>query len=411
MLVIWDIHINHRYQHDIITTLKTTIAKFPDEEHIIFLWDYVYHFSYDREALLGLYQFWIELFQQGKKLYILAGNHDWIGNSFVYEEAQKAFEIISQTPTNKGKIEFITKPQITIIEGEKILFFPFSLEYEQVDVSLFAENYPKIYNEITILQSKKQKNFQLSADANALLLKYIAENADLLVIHHHYFDGVKFPWEKSQFSFKNIALSRYFLELSDIHYMSGHLHQTFCFKNYLCAGSIRNTSSLETNQIKGIYRYTAQQWDFHPLWINPNFSYVLQWEEQLERKKIDSLIATMRNDLENNLNSQQNFGTIAIHKDTAIQRKKTSIFITSWKIDYEKIDQYIHPSFRQELKEVKLKKSKFQSLDIKNLATLYDRKNMNSFSDWKSLLKDFLKNRYGGDYDQYENFLVHHKIL
>lgn len=153
----------------------------------------MYHFSYDREALLGLYQFWIELFQQGKKLYILAGNHDWIGNSFVYEEAQKAFEIISQTPTNKGKIEFITKPQITIIEGEKILFFPFSLEYEQVDVSLFAENYPKIYNEITILQSKKQKNFQLSADANALLLKYIAENSDLLVIHHHYFDGVKFP--------------------------------------------------------------------------------------------------------------------------------------------------------------------------------------------------------------------------
>jgi len=54
----------------------------------------VYHFAYDRNALLQLYKLFLELFEQGKDVYILAGNHDRLGNSFVFEEAQKAFNII-----------------------------------------------------------------------------------------------------------------------------------------------------------------------------------------------------------------------------------------------------------------------------------------------------------------------------
>ncbi len=257
MLFFGDIHINHRYQNDIINGIKDALTHYPDEENIVFLGDYVYHFSYDREALLGLYQLWIELFQQGKKLYILAGNHDWIGNSFVYEEAQKAFEIINTTVKSQWKIEFITKPKLENIEGKDYLFFPFALEYEAVDTSLFVEQHPAFANiqqEIETLKTKKQKNLQLSADANALLLKYVAENPEITVVHHHYFDGIVFPGEKARFSFKNIALSKYFLDIPNMKFISGHLHQTFCYQNYLCAGSIRNTSSLESNQIKGIYR-------------------------------------------------------------------------------------------------------------------------------------------------------------
>jgi DNA repair exonuclease SbcCD nuclease subunit len=51
----------------------------------------VYHFSYDRNALLALYEFFLELFTEGKEVYVLAGNHDWLGETFVFHEAQQAF--------------------------------------------------------------------------------------------------------------------------------------------------------------------------------------------------------------------------------------------------------------------------------------------------------------------------------
>jgi UDP-2,3-diacylglucosamine pyrophosphatase LpxH len=55
----------------------------------VFLGDYVYHFSYDRKALLHLFSIFIELASKGKKLYILAGNHDRISGHFVFEEARQ----------------------------------------------------------------------------------------------------------------------------------------------------------------------------------------------------------------------------------------------------------------------------------------------------------------------------------
>ncbi len=55
MLLIGDIHINSRYSEKIISSLKTIIDQYHQEQEIIFLGDYVYHFAYDRNALLQLY--------------------------------------------------------------------------------------------------------------------------------------------------------------------------------------------------------------------------------------------------------------------------------------------------------------------------------------------------------------------
>lgn len=119
----------------------------------------------------------------------------------------------------------------------------------------------------------------------------------------------------------------------------------------------------------------------------------------------------MRTEFEQNLSQSQQFGKISLHKDFNIPFKKSQITITTDKIDYEYIDEYIAPELREQLKDVKLKKTKLQSLDMQQLATLYDKKSMNSFSDWKNLLKDFLKNSYPTEYNQYEDFLLKHKIL
>jgi len=46
----------------------------------------------------------------------LAGNHDRLGNSFVFEEGKKAFDIINKIAHEQGKITFITTPQYQEIE-------------------------------------------------------------------------------------------------------------------------------------------------------------------------------------------------------------------------------------------------------------------------------------------------------
>ena len=132
MLLIGDIHINTRYQDKILTELRAIFSTYPDEKTIVFFGDYVYHFAYDRSALLQLYKLFLELFDQGKDVYVLAGNHDRLGNSFVFEEAQKAFDIISSKELIKGsgKIHFVTKPQLVTIEDEEILLLPFFLPNE-----------------------------------------------------------------------------------------------------------------------------------------------------------------------------------------------------------------------------------------------------------------------------------------
>jgi len=87
MLLIGDIHITSRYKDKILGTLHDWIDRNPGEKNIIFLGDYVYHFSYDRNALLSLYNFFLRLaFEEKKNVYVLAGNHDRLGNAFIFEE-------------------------------------------------------------------------------------------------------------------------------------------------------------------------------------------------------------------------------------------------------------------------------------------------------------------------------------
>jgi 3',5'-cyclic AMP phosphodiesterase CpdA len=92
MLRIGDIHISKKNVTNLVDALRTYIAAHPDEQHIVFVGDYVYHFQYERAALLALYQLFLDLYIAGKHVYVLAGNHDWIHNYFVYEEGKRSFD-------------------------------------------------------------------------------------------------------------------------------------------------------------------------------------------------------------------------------------------------------------------------------------------------------------------------------
>lgn len=71
-------------------------------------------FSYDRKALAALFDLFLHLRKEGKNLYILAGNHDRIGQQFVYAEGKKIADLLPQTSDHI--IRFITSPEIHTIE-------------------------------------------------------------------------------------------------------------------------------------------------------------------------------------------------------------------------------------------------------------------------------------------------------
>lgn len=83
-------------QSEILDMIRSFVQSKPEEKNLIFLGDFVYHFSYDRVALLGLFELFLELYRSGKNLYILAGNHDWLGNTFVYEEGKRVFDLLQK---------------------------------------------------------------------------------------------------------------------------------------------------------------------------------------------------------------------------------------------------------------------------------------------------------------------------
>jgi len=422
MLLIWDIHINTRYQDKILTELRTIFSTYPDEKTIIFFWDYVYHFAYDRNALLQLYKLFLELFEQEKTVYVLAGNHDRLGNSFVFEEAQKAFDIIQNLEFRRqnlsastqglewGKIQFITKPTLENIEGEEILLLPFFLSGEQ-EVSNYSpkkERLKSISDFATLLEKSANKHEAFSWYINKFLAEQIDKNPNITIFHHYYINGTSFPWQRSKFNYKDIALNEQFLDISNIKLISGHLHQPFTHTNYLCLGSVWSTSSLETNQNKYVFQYntTNKKVTALPLMINPQIT--IRSNEAVSK-------AMLLNELKKiNETNKWYFSSpardIVFKEDLEPNLTNISLTLNVEHIDYDKIDELIEPDLRTACKDIRLKK------DIENLDNIINTfkvspDDLSWFADWKNILQLYMQKKFGNDYPKYEKVLKELKLL
>ena len=424
MLLFWDLHINSRISDRVLEVIKDRISQNSDEQNLIFLWDYVYHFSYDREALLKLYSFFLELYQWWKNVYILAWNHDWLGNTFVFEEAKRTYDIIKNVfhwDENGGKIEFITEPKVENVEWEDILFLPYCLEIndvissdneksinDKVDFSPTVRN--DLENTVNTLSKSQNKNEKFSAELNKLLLEYYQKYGKLTVIHHYYTEWVNFPWQRWRFYFNDIALSHLFCELEWLKLISGHLHQWFAYKNYFCTWSVRNTSPLEVNQAKMLFKYSNWKVSGKMFFVNPYF----------QVKNIDEWVKVDDNFLENfkkeiiheNINNYQNqWWDVEINSDYEMKNKDISVSLSVWNMNYEDMYSYIDENLFKQLKDVKLKKVYEQTDDLFEKMDI-EWKNLTSwFSDWKGLLKDYLHNKYPDEYEKYLDFLKKEKII
>ena len=433
MLLIWDLHINSRIKDKIINELKSYISS-SSEKNIIFLGDYVYHFSYDRWALLSLYTLFLELYSQWKNVYILSGNHDWLGSTFVFEEAKMTYEMITKnifSDQKWWKIEFVTSPKVENIEWEDVLFLPYYLNTQKLE-PLFGNvwvEYTEIENTIKSLLQSKKKNEQISAHINQVLLDYIKKYPKLTVIHHYYIEWVNFPWQRARFYFNDIALSHLFCDLENIKMISSHLHQGFVYKNYLCTGSVRNTSPLEVNHVKTLFQYSHNSIKWKMIFINPYFLidssslgvrnndllFSVDWESGWEMKQLDEvsldqfILDTIEQNKKNYFWSEH--WKVEFDSEFHLNKKDISVSLKVDDVDYDKIFEYMDENLYKKLKDFKLKKHVVVSKDLSNKLDI-EWKNLSQwFSDRKNLLKDYLKAKYPEDNEKYLDFLRKEKIL
>lgn len=404
MLIIGDIHITSKQHKQILQTLREYIAQYPQEKHIIFLWDYVYHFQYDRKALLNLFALFIELYQAGKKLWILAGNHDWIDEHFVFAEGKWTFDAMN--PTDEGAIRFITEPMLTQIEGKDILFFPFARMTEDVrTIQQFAE-----------LWLSDHPMIQQSARANSLLYTLVSDwrasqsTGKLHILHHRYIVDTVFPGQQARFSYKSPGLSSHWLDEDDILLMSGHLHQPFAHKNYLCTGSVRHTSPLEINQLKYLFVWQWEEVLCHPVAINPYLAVEQQPGEMLDNKMLSAVWQSVCTKARTCMESSQR-NIKFIEKTVALPVAQTTLFLRGEDVSYDTIAVHVDTAVLEQVQDYKIKKNR-QNLDIA-LENLQDSSMQldERISDWKTLLQRYLQAKYGEEYDTYYSLLQELKVL
>jgi len=433
MLLISDIHINSHFSDRILSQLQNFVTSYPAEQNIIFLWDFVYHFAYDRGAMLDLYDFFVSLYSQGKNLYILAWNHDRLGQHFVYAEAQKAFEIINNvSPQDSVVLRFITKPELIKIEWEQILFLPYVLQLDNSNIDIETNrskaqengNLRKLQIQIDGLKTSKNKHEQFSAQLNELVLDYVASHPKLTIIHHYYIHKTKFPWQKARFSFKDIALSETLLDYKDIKLISGHLHQAFVYQNYCCLWSVWYTSSLENNQAKYLASYdtTQNKISLEQISINP---YILleyetqtsdlfgdqqQSSQQIGLPQIQEQRKQIQQDMMTNF-QDQSVRKLAVHHQKEFDLKSISLTVRTNDLDYNRIDEFVSPTLRHQVKDVKLKK---QATNIQDLIQWFDleSKNLSTwFSDRKDILNTHIQNKFQEDVSKYQSMIQELKLI
>lgn len=284
MLLIPDIHINTQYRDQIIQSLSDIVTTHADEDHIVLLGDYVYMFSYDRDALLALYKLLIWRYHEGKTIYVLAWNHDWHGQHFVYEEARQARNIINShssefsldkgsTPQGGG-IFFITTPQVYNIEGESVLMMPYMIDRSAPKDILSQQTleYPNTRHPLwTALTDSTNKYEQASWRLNLTLEHYTQTQQIDTIIHHYYTADTQFPGLRTQFSYRDVSVDPYWCnQWYDV--VSWHIHHPLIYGRYLCCGSLWTTAANETNQFK---YYWIKHWKiihWYQLQINPHIT-------------------------------------------------------------------------------------------------------------------------------------------
>ncbi len=382
MLLVGDIHIENRFKDKLLNQLKDKILS-SKEKNVIFLGDYVYHFSYDRRAIVELFELFVLLAKEGKKLWIMSGNHDRIAEKFVFEEAA----IFAQL-SGFEQIRFVFEPQVAQIEDKKVLFLPFNHKIWLNRSIDFLSPYASLHKE---LRESENQNEKISAKLN----EWLAQNMKGVdyVFHHFYVAGTKFPGQQAKFGFKDIALAPWTLDQS-FKMFSGHLHWAFGYKNYFCTWSVWAVSFSEINEIKHIWELVGGELTAIPMDIR---TIIQTSTDQIAVKFLNEFYQSW----------QENFldeWSVVFPSEIALDFKNIYLFLEGKDIDDVPSELF------EKFWTVKLKKYKI-NVEIPQFSNVDFEKMKVSFSAWKEMLKDYLKQKYPSDWEKYISQLKELKIL
>ena len=285
------------------------------------------------------------------------------------------------------------------------MFLPYCLDFDE-------KKYPEYESGRTVLTDallqSKEKGELMSSKINQLVQGFCNQYSDLTLIHHYYTNKEQFPGYRASFSYKDVALSEHFLEVPGLKMISGHLHAPFVYKNYLCVGSLWATSSLENNQIKGLWSLKNGKLNFYGQQV---VNYLqLDGEKKVEKSDFDLLYQEISDQLRNNLASSNIF-LLDKFENPSLELKKTVVSLKVAQLDYEKVSDNIDDELRMSLADFRLKKSTQKVDDLLQKLQRPEEDALQTFGGWKELLKSYLQTQYGEDYPKYEQILRDLKIL
>jgi DNA repair exonuclease SbcCD nuclease subunit len=368
--------------------------------------DYVYHFSYHRVSLLALLDFFLELTLQDKEVYILAGNHDRLGQHFVYTEAEK----ILHYNNSSHHIHFITQPCTQDIDNETVLFLPYILNRSAYTPQSESYDFPL---SLQHCRESQQTQIQSSYMLNTCLSDMIQKarlsdsNKELIVIHHYYTADTRFPGIKTQFWYKDIALSPHWMEDKNLTIISWHIHHSFSYKNYLCIGAVWSTSPLESNIVQYLFQYNNKKAKAHQVALNPYLSLTTEDSDHIDT----NYIQTHRQRLQEQ--SQQQFESdhyAMSYTYCELPLDRTTITIINNTIGYNTLSDHIEPSLYNTLRETKLKQNLW-SMDVIIEDLVNENQNFSSGrSDRKILLDRYLEKKFWDNKQLYIHILKELKI-
>lgn len=399
MLLIGDIHITSRVKDVILDTLRNFVADHPQEKHVVFVWDYVYHFAYDRAALFALYSFFIELFEQWKTIYVLAGNHDRLVDNFVFAEAKKAFDVLHGAHDNK--LYFITEPWQTTIEWQDVLFLPYMLDTKPLIWWVDLDVWVSRYNDVRILKESSHKQEVMSGLLTDYVLRSWEKTPELLVIFHQYLAGVRLPGQQSTYYYKDVALHSGLLDLPGLKLLSWHVHHVCSYKNYIGIGSVWHTSPLEVQETKWLFCWSGGIIAMQPVLLYPYVQ--VQEVEWLNLASIAELLHTIWKEVQTRFVSD--IWNINFDPMPSVDMKQVSITIVRDDISYDQLVTVLSPDIIPSIRDIKIKKNSVAMQDLLSDFSAQQYDLQSGFSDWKQILKTYIQKKYPTDMDTYMHLL------
>lgn len=188
--------------------------------------------------------------------------------------------------------------------------------------------------------------------------------------------------------------------------ISGHLHQPFCYENYICTGSMRHTSPLEVNQQKYSIHYTAitKKRTLLPISYNPYIS-LPRGDTPIDEHFIEAHIATIQENQTKSFLANTKFSVDILDAHHPLLRNHLSITLTTDNGAHQDPYTIVEPETAKKLASLTIKQhtrvasTLLEALDSASLE-LHER-----FSDRKILLQSFLEQKYGERSQEYKNLL------